>query len=78
MSLRTGSFIPFTLSLATGSALQQALFKSEFSRERDLVLPLSTPSILWFPIAAYFFFLVFSSLLFLSITCPRRQFLQKM
>ena len=62
------------------SALQQghSLCKSEFSREFDIVLPLSSSSILWFPIAACFFFHVFSSLLFPSTTCIRSQLLHKM
>ena len=59
------SFIP-------PSALRHvhSLFQSEFSTECDLVLPLSVPSIPSFPsgrpVVAYFFFLIFPSLL----PCP--------
>jgi len=67
------------------SALRQVhtLFRSEFSTQGDLVLPLTIYCILSFPqghpVAAYFFFLVLPSLLpsiFPSITCFRRQFLR--
>jgi hypothetical protein len=47
-------------------------FRSEFRRECDLVLPLSVPNIISFtyghPVVAYIIFLLFPSLLNLSIS----------
>jgi hypothetical protein len=60
---------PFIRSFIPQSALRQVRspFQSEFSTQYDLVLPLSISSNLSFPqghpVAAYVFFLVFSSLL---------------
>jgi len=77
-SLAQTTFIP-------QSALRQfhSPFRSEFSTQCDLVLPLSIYSIPPFPqdqpVAAYLFFLAFPSLLpsiFPSITCSRSQFLR--
>jgi hypothetical protein len=77
-SLAQTTFIPQSIL-----RLVQSLFRSEFSTQCDLVLPLSIFCILSFPqghaVAAYLFFLVFTSLLpssFPSITSFRRQFPQ--
>ena len=69
-----------TDSFPLHSALKHvhSLFESQFSTQCGLMLPISTCSILWFLVAAYFFFLVFSSRLLPYVTCFRRQFLRKM
>jgi hypothetical protein len=60
--------------------LVHSLFQIEFSRQCDLVFPLSASSVFSFlrhPVDAYVFFLVFPSLLsFLQHMCFRRQFLR--
>ena len=64
----------YMISFILLSALRQVHgpFQSEFSTECDLVLPLSTCSILSFhlghPVAAYVFFLVLPSLLSLHLS----------
>ena len=64
---------------------RSSAFQSKFSRQSDLVLPLSIYSIFSCPrcyaVAAYLFFLVFVTFFFsivCSIACCRRQFLRKM
>jgi hypothetical protein len=63
-----------SVSFITQTVLRQvrSLFQSEFSTGCDLVLPLSTSSILYFPegypVAAYAFFLVFPSFLSFLLT----------
>jgi Sec-independent protein secretion pathway component TatC len=68
------SFVVTLLSLAVWPVVHQvhSLFQSLFSTECDLVLPLSISSILLFPeghpVAAYFFFLVFPSLISFTLS----------
>ena len=62
-------YSPFSLQVILRQV--HSLFQSEFSTQRDLVLPLSISGTLNFcyghPVAAYVFFLVFPSLLFCII-----------